>query len=75
MYCEGSGKILKLENNSLHESLLLTTHHDSNNLCLQTENLYAPWEVPPEHQSMGHYRVEVGIVNHFQSVYCYIQFD
>ena len=81
MCCEGSGKISKLENNFLHESLTIfcmnlyfKTHHDSNNLLLP-ENLYAAWGVPPEHQSIGHYRVQVGIVNHFQSVYCYVWFD
>jgi len=52
-----------------------TTHHNSNNLLLQPKILYTVKEVPPEQQTIGHYRMEVGIVNHFQSIYCYIWFD
>jgi len=39
MYLEGSGRISKLRNNFLQVTTS-TTHHDSNNLHLQLENLY-----------------------------------
>ena len=75
MYWEGSGKISKWKNSFLHESLFLQPIIDSSNLLLQPENLYTVGGSPPEQQTIGHYRVEVGTVNHFQSIYCYICFD
>ena len=75
MCCEGRGKISRLENNFLHRVSTSTTCYDSDNLLLQPENFYTVWRVSPEQQTVGHYRAEVGIVNHFQSIYCYIWFD
>jgi hypothetical protein len=45
MYYEGSGRISKLTNSFVHESLYLQT-------------------------AIAHYRVEVRVVNNFQSIYC-----
>ena len=40
MYWEGSGKIYKLKKQLSTRFTTSATHHDSNNLLLQTENLY-----------------------------------
>jgi len=40
VYWEGSGKISKLKKQFSTRVTTLTTRHDSNNLLLQTENLY-----------------------------------
>jgi hypothetical protein len=47
MYWEGSGKIYKLKIKSTRVTTC-TTHHDSNNFLLQTENHYTVCRVPPE---------------------------
>jgi len=36
---------------------------------LQPKYLYAVWGVSPEQEALGHYRMEVGVVNHIQNVY------
>jgi len=34
---------------------------------LQPKILYAVWGVSSEQEAIGHYRMEVGVVDHFQS--------
>jgi hypothetical protein len=68
MYWEESGKISKL-NNFLHESLYLQPAIILIIFFLQPKNLYAVWGVSPEQQATGNYRMEVGVVDHFQSIY------
>jgi len=35
---------------------------------LQPKNLYAVWGISPEQQAVGHYRMELGVVDHFQGI-------
>jgi len=44
MYWEGSGKISKLKND-FPQVAVSRTHHDSNNLLLQPENLYTVYTI------------------------------
>ena len=37
---------------------------------MQPENFYTLWRVSPEQQTIGHYRVEAGIVNHLCVCVC-----
>jgi len=37
---------------------------------LQPKDLYAGRGVSPEQQARGHYQLEVGVVDHFQGIYC-----
>jgi len=48
MYWEGSGKNSKLKKQISARVNTTTTHHDSKNLLLQSENLYSLRGVPPE---------------------------
>ena len=75
MYWEGKGKLFKLKNKFSAWISNSATYHDYNNLLLKPESLYTVWGVPPEQQTIGHYRVEVRTVNHFHSIYGYIWFD
>lgn len=65
----GSGKIPEYKKKISTGVTTSTPHHDSNSLLLQPENLYTVSGVHSEQYTIGHYRVTVGTVNHFQSIY------
>ena len=48
MYWDGSGNIFKLKKQFSTRVITSTTHHDSNNLLLQPENMCTLCRVPPE---------------------------